>query len=104
VVDPSLSPVLRVLGNSDALGDLIRSTRPAISSEGVRGCGEETLMLGEVYALEADSCTLKHTIPVAACAALLEDMCRMVQMHGQDYRQSSVLEDQVRRAPKREGK
>jgi hypothetical protein len=61
-------------------------------------------MLVEVYALEADSCTLKRTIPVAACLALLEDMCRVVQMHGQDYRQSSVNEGQVRRVPKREGK
>ena len=57
-------------------------------------------MLVEVYALEADSRTLKRTIPVAACAALLEDMCRVVQMHGQDYRQSSVREDQVS-APQR---
>jgi hypothetical protein len=71
---------------------------------GERGCGEETLMLVEVYALKADSRTLKRTIPVAGCAARLEDMCRVVQMHGQDYRQSSVREDQVRRAPKREGK
>ena len=71
---------------------------------GDRGCREETLMLVEVYALEADSRTLKRTIPVAACAALLEDMCRVVQMHGQDYRQSSVNEGQVRRVPKREGK
>jgi hypothetical protein len=43
---------------------------------GDRGCGEETLMLVEIYALEADSRTLKRTIPVARCAARLEDMCR----------------------------
>src|ERR1035437_7082755 len=38
-----------------SLKKVTRSTRPAISSEGVRGCGEESLILIEVYAVGADS-------------------------------------------------
>ena len=71
-------------------------------------------MLVEVYALEDDSCRLKRTlsalVPVWAqilgnrigerLRFRLVEMCREVEMHGQDYRQSSVREDQVS-APQR---
>jgi hypothetical protein len=37
------------------LKKVTRSTRPAISSEGVRGCGEESFILVEVYLVEVYS-------------------------------------------------
>jgi hypothetical protein len=45
-----------------SLKKVTRSTSPAISSEGVLGCGEVSLMLVEVFALEDKSCWLKRTL------------------------------------------
>jgi hypothetical protein len=75
-------------------------------------------MLVEVYALEGGSCRLKRTLSTLVPGGArtlgnhigerlrlrLFEMCREVEMHGQDFRQSSVREDQAGRAPKREGK
>ena len=46
-----------------SLKKVTRSTRPEISSDGVWGCGEGSLILIEVYALEGNSCRLNAPSP-----------------------------------------
>jgi hypothetical protein len=45
------------------IAEVTRSTSPAISSDGTRGCGEEAVILMEVYAVEAHLCAVIRSGP-----------------------------------------
>jgi hypothetical protein len=47
------------------LKKVTRSTRPAISSEGVSGCGEESFILVEVYSVGVDLSAANRDMPLS---------------------------------------
>src|ERR1019366_8869576 len=48
-----------------SLKKVTRSTRPAISSEGVRGCGEKSFILVEVYSVGVDLSAANRDMPLS---------------------------------------